>query len=214
MMRIPFNKKNTLFLFGFLTIAALFFYFQIISTRDIHSQPTTVVLSNIDYVYGSSTSPLMVVEYYDLECPYCKALHDKLLTREYLLHDIQYVYRPFPLSTHKGAAAKNVSLLCAAEQDKNLFLEGMKYVYRNLDVSVANYNLYLKSLVKDKGLFDQCSEGEKYETSINDSVSSSRILGVHSTPSLAFVREGKLIQLFNYVGANQGINLLKYFLAP
>ena len=68
-----------------------------------------------DHIYGNSKAPVVIVEYSDFECPYCKAFHSTLKKIiDESNGDIAWVYRHFPLHTHSFeelAAAECVAKL-------------------------------------------------------------------------------------------------------
>lgn len=173
------------------------------------SNSTFIIQANED-IYGSSTSNITIIEYYDLECPYCKKLHEALLQNKELLNEVRYVYRPFPLvGIHSGAGEKNIALFCARDQDKSFFLKGMNYAYDNLEISTSSYTQFFKSKVVSPDTFSLCLEKPEQREIINNIASKAIIDGIFSTPSLVFVINNYIPKVFNYVGATQGIRLIK-----
>jgi protein-disulfide isomerase len=170
-------------------------------------------ISNGEIVYGSSTSPFKIVEYYDLECPYCRNLHEALSKNKNLLNYVGYVYRPFPLPyLHEGAGEKGLILLCANEQNKETFLQGMEYAYHNLEIAPSLFEAYLVDKVSSKEKFTNCITQRKYKEFMEKSINEGRILGVQGTPSLAFYRNDTLIKVVGLVGDTQGMALIKAFI--
>ena len=69
-----------------------------------------------DHIRGNKNAKLSLVEYSDLECPFCKRFH---LTMQELMETygdkIRWVYRHFPLSFHANAQKEAESTECVAE---------------------------------------------------------------------------------------------------
>lgn len=76
-------------------------------------------ISATDHVRGNPEAPVKVIEYSDLECPFCKNFHETMLRvfTEYGPEGkIQWVYRHFPLTQlHKQARGEAIATECAAK---------------------------------------------------------------------------------------------------
>lgn len=71
-----------------------------------------------DHILGTTNAPITLIEYSDLECPYCARFHPVLteLVKKYP-NDLLWVYRHFPLdSIHPHARAKAEAAECAFAQ--------------------------------------------------------------------------------------------------
>ena len=67
------------------------------------AKPVTYQIRKVDatdHIIGSVDAEVVVVEYSDLQCPYCKAFHDSMheVISQYSKDKIAWVYRHFPLS--------------------------------------------------------------------------------------------------------------------
>lgn len=76
--------------------------------------------NNTEVVRGNPNAQITIIEYSDLECPFCKRFHQ---TMEQVMstysNDIRWVYRQFPLdSLHKKTRTESNAVLCAGEQGK------------------------------------------------------------------------------------------------
>ncbi len=66
-----------------------------------------------------SDAPVMIVEFSDYQCPYCKIWHDEvlpLILAEYG-DQVRYIYRDYPLRGHSEAQPAAEAANCAGEQD-------------------------------------------------------------------------------------------------
>ncbi len=147
-------------------------------TADTVSQDTTVRYADIsinpvsdkDYIRGNPNAKVVVVEYSDTECPFCKRFHStmKSLADTYGKDGtVAWVYRNFPIEQlHARAQKEAEALLCAGKLGgTNGF---WNYTDRVYTVTQSNDSLepsQLPQIAKDVGLnvtaFNTClSSGE------------------------------------------------------
>lgn len=102
-----------------------------------------------DHILGSADADVIVVEYSDTECPFCKMFHATLqqIMSEYgSSAKVAWVYRHFPLEQlHPKAPKEAEALECAAEQGGNeMFWKFTNKVYEttesnnSLDIGIHN----------------------------------------------------------------------------
>lgn len=128
------NTSNSLTLpiaiivgFAFIAIAI---YFGGIgkSPAVVTSEPATVVaattgtvrpIDSTDYIRGNPNAPIMLIEYSDYDCPFCKQYHDTLtqVINEYgVTGQVGWVYRQFPIAQlHPNAPKISQAALCVGE---------------------------------------------------------------------------------------------------
>ncbi|MDD5068933.1 MAG: thioredoxin domain-containing protein [Candidatus Pacebacteria bacterium] len=76
-----------------------------------------------EHIQGDIHAPIVMVEYSDLECPFCKIFHETMEGIWSAYHDdgrIAWVYRHFPLDRHPKAPAEAQASECAAELGGNI----------------------------------------------------------------------------------------------
>ncbi len=95
---------------------------QVASTAGTTKQSHDVVLSDVssnDHIKGRMDAPVALVEYSDLECPFCKQFHnvtlDPIMTPYLDAGSVSWVYRHFPLNRHPKAPKEAEASECAAE---------------------------------------------------------------------------------------------------
>lgn len=80
-------------------------------------------VQNDDHIKGNPNAKIVIVEYSDTECPFCKQFHETMnrVISEYgAAGDVAWVYRHFPIpSLHPKAPKQAEALECAAEQGGN-----------------------------------------------------------------------------------------------
>src|SRR3989344_279096 len=82
-------------------------------TTDIDIAPVT----EKDHIMGSRNAALVIVEYSDTECPFCKVFHNTMqeVVKEYK-GEVAWVYRQFPIAQLHSKATKEADATeCAAE---------------------------------------------------------------------------------------------------
>ena len=151
-------------------------------------------------VRGNPTAKVTVVNFDDLECPYCAKMHESLFpsTLERYKDKVRFVYKDFPLAEmHPWAMHASVDANCLAAQSGDAYWSYVDYLHahghevtgeeRDLAKSNAALDRIARqegALVKvDTGKLDACMEKQD-ETRVRASVQEGDKLGIDSTPSL------------------------------
>lgn len=140
-----------------------------------------------DYVRGPATAKVTVIEYSDLECPFCKRFHPTMqqLVAEYP-NDVRWVYRHFPLEQlHQQAPKEAEAVECAQEQGK-----GWELIDKIYEVTTSNNSLDLKTLptlarqvgVVNIAQFESCVAADKYKSQIDNDIADAQSAGGRGTP--------------------------------
>ena len=87
-----------------------------------------------DHYFGNKNAEVVIVEYGDLECPYCAAVHP---TIQQIITDykgqVAWVYRDYPLSIHANAQVKAQAAECAALQGgDDVFFKYIDKIYSDI----------------------------------------------------------------------------------
>ena len=148
------------------------------------TQPTVPIagVQADDHIKGNPDAKVVIVEYSDTECPFCKNHHGTLnqLITEYDPSDVAWVYRHFPLAQlHAKAQREAEALECAAELGGN---DGFwAYTDRLYEITPSNDGLEDSQLPEiaahvglDVAAFTQCLDSgrmaEKVEADFNEAV--------------------------------------------
>lgn len=140
-----------------------------------------------DHIRGAKNAKVTVIEYSDLECPFCKKFHPTMqqLLTEYP-NDVRWVYRHSPLAQlHSKAAKEAEATECAGEQGK--FWEMTDKIF---EVTPANNGLDLAELprlaqqagVANSQQFQTCLDSGKYAKHVQDDVADAQVAGLRGTP--------------------------------
>jgi len=203
------NTNNTYLIAGAIVIAGLLIAVGVFVSRGISSDRTgesnretetdEVAVNPItkdDYIVGNLGAPIIIVEFSDTECPFCKSFHEVLnnVMDTYLESgEVAWVYRHFPLaSIHPKAPMEAHATECAAEIGGN---DGFwAYINRLYEVTPSNNGLDLDLLPEiattvglDRATFLECQESGRYNDKIGDSFQEAINAGGTGTPFSVFV---------------------------
>ena len=144
-----------------------------------------------DHILGNPAAPVKVIEYADLECPYCKNFH---VTMHQIMDyygengQVAWVYRHFPLAQiHSKAPREAEAAECAAEIGGN---EGFwKFIDTLYEVTPGSNGLDLAQLPQIAGqagldiqAFNNCLNSGKYAQKVADSYKEAISAGGQGTP--------------------------------
>ena len=144
-----------------------------------------------DHIRGNPNAEIVIVEYSDTECPFCKNFHQtmKQVMDTYGADGrVAWVYRHFPLvQLHPKAAHEAEALECAAELGGN---EGFwKYTDKLYEVTPSNNGLdaaqlplIAKQVGLDKAAFSACLASGKHKAKVDADLAEVVAAGGQGTP--------------------------------
>lgn len=157
-------------------------------------------VSASDHIIGNASAKVVIVEYSDTECPFCKVFHNTL-------HDIvaenngqvAWVYRHWPIdSLHPKAFHEAEATECAYEQGGNeMFWKYIDEVFArtesNNKLDVAELPKIAADLKLDVVKFNTCLESGKFADKINTQIMEAQNAGARGTPASFIVVNGKVV---------------------
>lgn len=158
-------------------------------------------VTSSDHILGSLDAPVKIVEFSDLECPFCKSFHPtiKQVYEEYGKDGkVAWVYRHFPLdSIHPKARKEAEASECAAELGGNSAF--WAYVDRLFEVTPSNNRLESSQLPEiaayiglNKDSFKQCLDSGKHASKVEAQLKDAIDSGGQGTPySVVIAKNGK-----------------------
>lgn len=202
------------------------------NTRNLYPQQQKVESRNIknvlrevdanDHILGSLKSRIIILEYSDPECPFCKNFHSTMLAlmREYGKDErLAWVYRHFPVAElHSRAPKEAEAEECAAELGGNA--KFWEYTNKLYGTTPSNNNLDPKELANiaiQVGLssvaFNSCLESGQYAARVNLDIQNAQELGALGTPYSVLIdtKKGDYYPLegaYPYAQLKQAINLI------
>lgn len=144
-----------------------------------------------DHVLGNASARLVVIEYSDTECPFCKDFHTSMINimREYgNKGEVAWVYRHFPIAElHSRAPKEAEALECAGALGGNSkFWEYTNKVY---EITGSNDTLdpaELPKIATQIGLssqaFNTCLASGEFAPRVELDIQNARELGASGTP--------------------------------
>ncbi len=140
-----------------------------------------------DHRRGSANARFVMVEYSDLECPFCKQLHPTMqkAMQEYG-DDVAWIYRHFPLSFHAKAQKTGEATECAAELGgQEGFWKMVDAIYEKMPaVEVSQLAQVAGELGMNAGAMQTCLDSNKYEKAVKDDQAEGVTAGVRATPTV------------------------------
>lgn len=170
---------------------------------DLTKDPFAAVMSKIDLngrpVRGAKTSKVVVVNYDDLECPFCSRMHQTMFPE--LLNEygdrVTFVYKDYPLNEiHPWAMHAAVDANCLASQNGDAYWDFADYIHTHEDEMKAEKTSGSRLALLDHLTLDQ---GQKHsldktkleacvkaqdETAVKASMKEGDDIGVSATPTL------------------------------
>lgn len=145
--------------------------------------PVLNVSADDDPWTGSAEAPIMIIEFSDFECPYCR--RSVPILKELLAKypgRLKLVYRDFPGPNHQQAQSAAEAAQCAAEQGR--FWEYHDALFTR-QAPMVNWNF--SALAEELGLhsssFDACMKENRYREEVLKDLRDGLKLGVMSTPT-------------------------------
>jgi len=165
------------------------------TSQDITFRP----VDSTDHILGNPNSTVKVIEYADLECPYCKQFQTtmhQVMSFYGQSGNVAWVYRPFPLGQiHSKAPKEAEAAECAGDQGGNTAF--FAYIDRLYEVTPGENNLdpaQLPIIAKDVGLnvdaFNTCLSSGKNAAKVQASYADAIAAGGQGTPYILVTVKG------------------------
>ncbi|TSC63045.1 MAG: DSBA oxidoreductase [Parcubacteria group bacterium Gr01-1014_48] len=163
---------------------------------------TVPPVSSNDHILGNPNAPIVIVEYSDTECPFCKTFHEtmhKIINEYGTSGKVAWVYRHFPLDVlHKKARKEAEATECAFDQGGNNAF--WKYIDLIFKKTPSNDGLDLSLLPKfaedihlDKSSFESCLLSGRHTAKIAGAFDEAIAAGASGTPTSFLFFNGQSI---------------------
>ena len=155
---------------------------------------------------GPANAPVVIVEFDDLECPFCAKMHQQLfpaITDRYK-NQVHIVYRDFPLDQHPWAMRAAIDTNCVGSHSATGYWNLVDYIHAHAgemggtEKSISKANETLDGLAVDEGKRQGLNADalkacltKQDDTLVKASMAEAAALGVDSTPAL-FINGEKL----------------------
>ena len=153
-----------------------------------------------EHILGNANAKVVVIEYSDTECPFCKMFHK---TMHQVIEErgdkVAWVYRHYPIpQLHAKALNEAVATECAWEQGGNeIFWKYTDEIYARTPSNDGLDEKELPAIAAMLGLnmtsFESCLASQKYENKIQNDIDSGDEAGARGTPSSFILKNGKVV---------------------
>ncbi|MEX0910319.1 MAG: DsbA family protein [Candidatus Paceibacterota bacterium] len=201
-----------------LLIAGAVLYGNVLNpeTANQNTDPIVVLQENIDpiteddHIRGNANAKFTVIEYSDLECPFCKIFHytmtDLMAGRE----DVRWVFRHLPLeSLHAKAIPEAIAAECAADLGGDEIF--WQYIDKVFETTSSNDGLDLNLLPQlatglglDKVAFTKCLDNQSSLDRVTKDLDNAISIGADGTPFVVVIGpDGQALPAFKEEGLTQ-----------
>lgn len=168
---------------------------QVANVGDTKEQQTPEIkvapVTDKDHIRGNPNAPVMIIEYSDFDCPFCKNFHEtmnKIMAEYGTEGKVAWVYRQFPLEQlHPNAPKVAEASECVASIGGNdAFWKFTDLVFGERGVNEPTNIDKLPDMAEragaDKAQFKECLSSGKFESKVQDSITEGMAAGARGTP--------------------------------
>lgn len=162
--------------------------------RDRRELPFSNALSyGREFIYGSKDAIVTVIEYGDIECPFCQAYHGEIQDLVDLSGDtINWTFKHFPLSSHNPVALEESSAVyCSSKSYGNrtgwMVLDAMYKATRGNGKGVGDIYSFLPTIGISPERIQSCMDSEDTLSAIKQDFDEGVELGISETPSTVII---------------------------
>ncbi len=153
-------------------------------------------VSDDDWIRGNKDAKITLVEYSDLECPFCQRFHPTMVQvlKDYG-DDVRWVFRHYPLPFHSFAQKASEAAECAGKSGGNDAF--WKFIDLYYEKTLANGTGYpqekLAELAAEAGAnkdeVQKCIDSEEMKTKVSEQMTAGSSAGISGTPGTIIVTE-------------------------
>lgn len=160
--------------------------------------PVLKLSADDDVVLGNENADVLVIEFSDFQCPYCRKFWRETLPQletEYIdTGKIRFVYRDFPLEFHPSSQKAAEIAECAREQGfwremhDTIFVEQDKQGQGTIDFTVDHLKAWAELIVGlDTVAVEKCLDSDRYKDEVKNDFVDGANVGVSGTPTFFIV---------------------------
>lgn len=160
-------------------------------TEQVTAEAEIAPVTDKDHIRGNPNAPIVIVEYSDFECPFCKNFHEtmnKVMAEYGVDGQVAWVYRNFPIKQlHPNAPKIAEASECIANLGGNeAFWKFADLVFGERGVNEPTDITRLPEFAEKSGVtkakFDECMTTGAFAASVAASVEASQKAGAQGTP--------------------------------
>ena len=157
---------------------------------DISKSPQSIYSLDKRPIRGNENARVTVVNYDDLECPYCARMHEELFptTIDHYKGLVRFVYKDYPLTQiHPWAMHASIDANCLADQNNGAYWDFVDYAHSH----GHEINGDGQDVAKSFATLDQAARDTGKRASVNDARLNACIAKQDEAPVRASLREGE-----------------------
>jgi protein-disulfide isomerase len=147
-----------------------------------------------DWIRGNKNASVVLVEYSDYECPFCKNFHSTMqqVAKEYG-NKVAWVYRHYPLPFHTNAQMESEAAECVGEVGgKDKFWQYSDMIYSKTQSTGTSFTKeqmvdMAAEVGVNKAKVQSCLDSGKYTQKVKDQMSAGAEAGIQGTPGTVIV---------------------------
>jgi len=202
----PTSTKNSLaiplsIVFGFTLIAVAIYFSGVNKTVapavNTGNNPTINTKANIppvdenDYIKGNPNAPILIVEYSDYDCPFCKAFHatmNRIIDEYGVTGKVAWVYRQFPIpQLHPNAPRISEAALCVGDlagNDAFWTFSDLVFEERNTNepTNMSRLQEFAETAGADRSAFVACLDSGRMKDAVAEDFNGGAAAGIQGTP--------------------------------
>jgi predicted DsbA family dithiol-disulfide isomerase len=145
-------------------------------------------------VMGSNAAVVTIVEFSDLQCPFCKRFSEDtlpLIKKNYIdTGKVKIVFKNYALSFHSNAHLAAEAALCAHEQGRFWDYHDLLFANQHA-LDELSLREYARQLGLDTDKFNTCEDTHRYSNMVDTDFKEGTAKGVRGTPT--FFINGKML---------------------
>jgi protein-disulfide isomerase len=149
-------------------------------------------ITDADHILGSRDAAVIIVEYSDMNCPFCRRFHT---TMKQVVEDyngqVAWVYRHFAFQTQDSSDAAALSECIAATEGNEAFWDFTDSLFAKADAAGSLSRALLVEAAADVGLSEaqatECIASEEYQQIVTEQREGGSAAGVTGTPASILV---------------------------
>ena len=198
-MKSSFTIPIAIVLGGIVVAGAVYFSLRTPSTSSGTGNPALVrPVSSSDHILGNPAAPVVIVEYSDFDCDYCKSFDETLrqiIANEGASGEVAWVFREFPLAeiypnafSHARAAERAAQIV-----DNDAFWKFSNALFMNQPVDPASYGTLAASAGISSDAFATCvaTASSTIDARINADRQNALAVGAQGTPYSLILVKGR-----------------------
>jgi len=166
------------------------------STEEIASNGTPRPVDESDYIRGNPNAQILMIEYSDYDCPFCKQYHETMgqIMDEYgVTGRVAWVYRQFPLpQLHPNSPRISEAALCVGDiGGQDAFWSFSDLVFEERELADPTNVTLLPEYAEESGVsrdqYMECMESGRMREAVTASAEEAFRLGARGTPYTVLV---------------------------